>query len=90
MPSRTAAFAFGATMFASSALNNIFVTYYIIYFTQVVQLSASGFFVGQCVFMYGRTVQCAWRLRSFPPTHPPPSPPTVKLLVDLDTHVLLM
>ena len=46
-----AAVAFGATMFASSALNNIFVTYYIVYFTQVVQLSASGFFFGQLIFM---------------------------------------
>jgi hypothetical protein len=45
------AVAFGATMFASSALNNIFVTYYIVYFTQVVRLSVSSFFFGQLIFM---------------------------------------
>ena len=43
--------AFGATMFSSSALNNLFVTYYITYFTSVACLSPAAFYIGQTVFM---------------------------------------
>ncbi len=46
------AVAFGGTMFASSALNNLFVTYYIVYFTSVVRLTSTAFFFGQFIFMY--------------------------------------
>jgi hypothetical protein len=43
--------AFGATMFSSSALNNLFVTYYITYFTTIVGLTQRSFVIGQTVFM---------------------------------------
>lgn len=43
--------AFGATMFSSSALNNLFVTYYITYFTSVVGITPRGFYFAQAVFM---------------------------------------
>ncbi len=45
------AIAFGATMLASSAMNNLFVTYYIVFFTNVVGLSSRSFYLGQFVFM---------------------------------------
>lgn len=45
------ALAFGATMFASSALNNLFVTYYIVYFTTIVKIPHVSFFLGQIGFM---------------------------------------
>ena len=44
--------AFGATMFSSSALNNLFVTYYITYFTSIVGITPRGFYAAQVVFMY--------------------------------------
>jgi len=42
---------FGMVMLASSAMNNLFVTYYLDYFINVVQMDASSFFLGQTIFM---------------------------------------
>ena len=43
--------AYGSVQFASSAMNNVFVTYYIDLFTGVVKLSPSWFYAGQLIFM---------------------------------------
>eukprot|EP00750_Incisomonas_marina_P008777 INCI15694.1.p1 GENE.INCI15694.1~~INCI15694.1.p1 ORF type:complete len:545 (+),score=59.62 INCI15694.1:225-1859(+) len=45
------AMAFGATMFGSACINNLFVTYYMDLFCGVVSVSSGWFFVGQIVFM---------------------------------------
>ena len=42
--------AFGAVMLGSSLMNNLFVTYYIMFFTQVEILDSSWFYIGQIVF----------------------------------------
>ncbi|CAK9108388.1 Transmembrane protein 180 (Major facilitator superfamily domain-containing 13A) [Durusdinium trenchii] len=42
---------FGLVMLASSAMNNLFVTYYLDLFMNVVQLGARSFYLGQLVFM---------------------------------------
>jgi len=42
---------FGLVMGASSALNNLFVTFYLDLFMNVVKLDSSAFYVGQLVFM---------------------------------------
>ena len=43
--------AYGAIMFCSSMLNNIFISYYIDLFVNVVRIDAAWFYVGQTVFM---------------------------------------
>ena len=43
--------AFGAVMLASSALNNLFVTYHLDFYLTVVGVSPTYFYLGQCVFM---------------------------------------
>lgn len=45
------AVAFGATMFGSACINNLFVTYYMDLFCGVVSVSTTWFFVGQFIFM---------------------------------------
>ena len=45
------AVAFGATMFGSACINNLFVTYYMDLFCGVVSVSSTWFFLGQIVFM---------------------------------------
>mmetsp|Transcript_9139 Transcript_9139/g.17233 ORF Transcript_9139/g.17233 Transcript_9139/m.17233 type:complete len:411 (-) Transcript_9139:615-1847(-) len=42
---------FGLVMLCSSALNNLFVTYYLDYFLNVIALDKSAFYFGQVVFM---------------------------------------
>jgi hypothetical protein len=44
------ALAFGAIMLASSAMNNLFVTYYLHFFTHVAHLHPTAFYVGQSLF----------------------------------------
>jgi hypothetical protein len=46
-----AAMAFGSTMLASAMLNNIFVSYYLDFFVNVIKVSPSGFYIGQLIFM---------------------------------------
>eukprot|EP01138_Halocafeteria_seosinensis_P014861 gb/GECG01015171.1/.p1 GENE.gb/GECG01015171.1/~~gb/GECG01015171.1/.p1 ORF type:complete len:531 (+),score=34.74 gb/GECG01015171.1/:1-1593(+) len=41
---------FGAVMLGSSLMNNLFVTYYIMFFTQIEVLDSSWFYIGQIVF----------------------------------------
>ena len=43
--------AFGAVMLASSALNNLFVTYHLDFYLTVVGVSPAYFYLGHCVFM---------------------------------------
>jgi hypothetical protein len=43
--------AFGSTMLASAMLNNIFVSYYLDFFVNVIKVSPSGFYIGQLIFM---------------------------------------
>ena len=45
------AVAFGAVMLASSALNNLFVTYHLDFFLTVVQVQSTYFYLGHLVFM---------------------------------------
>jgi len=45
------AVAFGATMFGSACINNLFVTYYMDLFCGVVSVSSGWFFVAQIIFM---------------------------------------
>ncbi len=45
------AVAFGATMFGSACINNLFVTYYMDLFCGVVSVSSTWFFLGQVIFM---------------------------------------
>jgi len=42
--------AFGSIMLASSAMNNLFVTYYLHFFTHVARLHPAAFYVGQSLF----------------------------------------
>ncbi|GBG34712.1 Transmembrane protein 180 [Hondaea fermentalgiana] len=42
---------FGMVMFASTAMNSLFVTYYLDLYMNVVRLDASAFYVGQVIFM---------------------------------------
>ena len=46
-----AGIAYGAIMFCSSLLNNIFISYYIDLFVNVVHVDSSWFYIGQTVFM---------------------------------------
>ena len=48
--------AYGAVAFASSAINNVFVTYYIDLFTGYVQLTPAWFYAGQLIFMVWNAV----------------------------------
>ena len=43
--------AYGAVMLASSALNNVFVTYYIGLFASMSALRPAWFYAGQLIFM---------------------------------------
>jgi len=43
--------AFGAVMLASSALNNLFVTYHLDFYLTVVGVSPAYFYLGHCIFM---------------------------------------
>jgi Na+/melibiose symporter-like transporter len=48
--------AYAATMFASSAINNLFVTYYLEVFVYVVNISPAWFYAGQTIFMLWNAV----------------------------------
>lgn len=48
--------AFGATMLASASINNVFVTYYLDTFLNIVQLDAAWFFIGQTIFMFWKAL----------------------------------
>jgi len=48
-------------MFASSCINNLFVTYYLEFFVSVVKVSPTWFYAGQLVFMVRRTAQMGRR-----------------------------
>ena len=43
--------AFGSVAFGTSALNNVFVTYYVELFTSVARLTPTAFYIGQVIFM---------------------------------------
>ena len=50
-PSWRKSAAYGSIAFAQSALNNVFVTYYVELFTGIVRLTPFWFYFGQVVFM---------------------------------------
>jgi len=55
-PSVLRGFAFGSVMLASSAMNNLFVTYHLDFFLTVVHLSPFWFYLGHSVFMVWNAV----------------------------------
>eukprot|EP00935_MAST-01C_sp_MAST-1C-sp1_P002126 g2126.t1 len=48
--------AFGSTMLASAMLNNIFVSYYLDFYLNVVRISPAAFYIGQGIFMAWNSV----------------------------------
>ena len=50
------AFAFGATMFSSACLNNLFVTYYLELFLYVQKVDPWWFYIGQILFMVWNSI----------------------------------